>query len=87
MQQALPDPGRISQAGEHWETFQLAELARALEVVKEVVSGEWMTEWQWRGALRIHGRSGTLDAASKAEEVQLVDHDRTSLSEVRRVVD
>ena len=56
-------------------------------MVKEAVSGEQVAVWRWCWALMICYRSGTLDAASKAEEVQLVDHYRALVSEVRRVVD
>ena len=65
----------------------MADFAQALEVVKEVESGERVVVWPWCRALVICGRSGTLDAASKAEEVQMVDHYRATLSEVRGVVD
>ena len=53
----------------------------------EVESGERVALRPGRRALVICGRSGTLDAASKAEEVRLVDHYCAPLSEVRRVVD
>ena len=65
----------------------MADLALGLEVVKEVVCGERIAVWLGRWASMMRCRSDILDAASKAEEVRLVDNYRVPVSEVCRVVD